>query len=232
MNRLFIDCGNSRVKWGIRGSEGWLIKGSHSDRKALGRAWKTLEADSAIGSCVAGRAMRESIESLRPDLKFSWIESRTSQCGIENGYEKPAQLGSDRWAALIGARSFLPEGGLVADCGTAATIDILNGDGKFEGGIILPGLSAMKDAIAQKTGLDLDEGRFSFPPRNTSDAVLSGGILALCGAIDKISRMTGFKRCVLSGGDAKILLPHLDMEAILADNLVLDGLVLISGDDA
>ncbi len=232
MNRLCIDCGSSRIKWGLFGQGRWLVKGIHSDLDEIRDAWKQLEAASAIGSNVAGRAMQESIESLRPDLEFSWIESKPDQCGVRNGYEKPAQLGSDRWAALIAARQHLPEGGLVVDLGTAATIDVLSSDGTFEGGLILPGFSAMKEAIEKRTVLKNDEGRFSFPPKNTMDAVHTGAIAALCGAVEKISRMTGFDRCVATGGDAKFVLPHLDMNAIMVDNLVLEGLVLISGDGA
>ncbi len=230
MNRLYIDCGSSRIKWGLFGKGGWLVNGTHSDLGEIRDAWKLLEAESAIGSNVAGLAMQQSLESLRPDLEFSWIASKSNQCGIKNGYEKPDQLGSDRWAALIAAKAHLPEGGLVADCGTAATIDILNRDGLFEGGLILPGFSAMKTAIEKRTVLKNDEGRFSFPPKNTRDAMHVGAIAALCGAIEKVSRMSGFNQCVLTGGDANSILPHLDMKAILVDNLVLEGLVLLSGD--
>ena len=232
MNRLYIDCGSSRVKWGLFGRGCWLARGAHSDLEEIKAAWKHLEAASAIGSNVAGRALQESLESLRPDLEFSWIESKPDQCGVKNGYERPAQLGSDRWAALIAARPHLPEGGLVVDLGTAATIDILDREGAFEGGVILPGFSAMKEAIERKTVLKNDEGHFSFPPKNTSDAMHAGAIAALCGAVEKISRMTGLDRCVATGGDAEFVLPHLDMNAIMVDNLVLEGLVLISGDGA
>lgn len=230
MNRLYIDCGSSRIKWGLHGQNRWLATGVHSDPGEIKAAWKTLEAASAIGSNVAGRIMQESIESMRPDLEFSWIESKAAQCGIQNGYEKPAQLGSDRWAALIAAKPHLPEGGLVVDCGTAATIDILEKDGTFEGGLILPGFSAMKTALEQGTVLKIEEGHFAFPAKTTKDAIHAGAIAALCGAVEKVSRMSGFNQCVVTGGDANFILPHLDMKAILVDNLVLEGLVLISGD--
>ena len=232
MNLLAIDSGNSRIKWGLHGPGGWVVRGaSDQDRlDELAFAWKNLQPASVIGSNVAGKDIQDRIEAQLSGFAFTWVEAKRSQCGVLNGYTVPGQLGPDRWAALIGARKLLATGGLVVSLGTALTVDILNRDGKFEGGIIAPGLQTMLDALKRSTRLDPATGHFAFPATNTSDAVLSGAILALAGTIDKISRIRGNPECLLNGGDAELVFPHLETRARVVDNLVLEGLVLISGD--
>ena len=234
MNLLAIDSGNSRIKWGLHGPGGWVVRGaSNQDRlDELAFAWKNLQPASVIGSNVAGKDIQDRIEAQLSGFAFTWVEAKRSQCGVLNGYTVPGQLGPDRWAALIGARKLLATGGLVVSLGTALTVDILNCDGKFEGGIIAPGLQTMLDALKRSTRLDPATGHFAFPATNTSDAVMSGAILSLAGIIDKISRIRGNPECLLNGGDAELVFPHLETRARIVDNLVLEGLVLISGDKA
>ena len=81
-----------------------------------------------------------------------WVIPKEAQCGVKNGYRNPAQLGSDRWAALIGARAL--HGArpvLVVCCGTATTIDLLTAQGQFAGGCILPGVGTMLRSLHEKT---------------------------------------------------------------------------------
>jgi type III pantothenate kinase len=149
---------------------------------------------------------------------------------VKSGYAKPEQLGSDRWAALIGARHLCAGPCLVINAGTTMTIDALSGDGVFLGGCIVPGLALMQDALARNTAqLELAAGRFLYFPDNTADAIMSGAINALSGAVD---RMLGYMQeaagheplVVLSGGAADTLEPHLRGRVERIDNLVLVGL--------
>lgn len=229
---LLIDSGNSRIKWGLHDGKSWVALG-HCGREnpdELASAWKTLAPSSALGSNVAGIEAQAAIESLLPEIEFEWISARSSQCGVRNGYTIPEQLGSDRWAALIAAKSLLPDGGIVVGLGTAMTADILSREGRFEGGIIMPGLKAMTDSLKKGTKLDFDEGRFDFPAKSTADGVSTGAVLALSGAIEKISRLRGNPQCLIFGGDAPLVVPHLEMKATLAENLVLEGLLMIAGE--
>jgi type III pantothenate kinase len=56
---------------------------------------------------VAGKAVRRRIEALAAGsgCPLDWLTSSAAACGVSNGYDNPGQLGADRWAALIGARS-------------------------------------------------------------------------------------------------------------------------------
>lgn len=230
MTLLAIDAGNSRVKWGLHDGVSWHARdaSNNADVNELASHWKTLQPDAVIGSCVAGRDMETRIERLLPGTEITWIKPCGMACGVQNGYVSADQLGADRWAALIGAAKLLPEGGLVIGLGTAMTVDVLTPEGKFEGGIISPGLALMRTALLDATRLNPDAGQFAFPPKNTGDAIQSGAILALSGAIEKIARSMGNPRCILSGGDAATLFPHIHARAMIVDNLVLEGLLLIA----
>ena len=149
-------------------------------------------------------------------------------------YRDPAQLGSDRWAALVAARHASPANQLVVNAGTALTVDALRADGVFAGGLIVPGPALMRRSLGAATAqLRLTDGIFEPFPRSTPDAITTGSVQAAIGAIERMREaMTaaGFapERIVLSGGGAPELEPHLPMPVTLNDNLVLDGIALIA----
>jgi type III pantothenate kinase len=137
-------------------------------------------------------------------------------------------LGADRWAALIGARALHHGDCLVVLCGTATTIDLLTADGHFQGGLILPGLAMMRDALASGTAdLPAAPGRFAELPRNTFDAIASGAVQATVGAIERMFRQLDAARdplCLISGGAAGAVPPRLTFAHRAVDSLVLEGL--------
>jgi type III pantothenate kinase len=232
---LAIDCGNSRLKWGLHGNGRWHGTGTVpvADLASLAKSWKRIAAtDEVIVANVAGRSVRRWLESFfgRRSVAPTWVEAKRRECGVTNGYGKPAQLGADRWAALIGAWSILRGPCLVVTAGTATTADVLKGDGTFAGGAILPGLELMKRSLARRTaGLPLAKGRFSIQPRNTSDAIETGCLLAQAGAIERVfATMEPGAACLLAGGAASLIARHLSIPARLVDNLVLEGLVRIA----
>ncbi len=232
---LAIDCGNSRLKWGLHGNGRWHRSGAVpvAELAGLAKSWKRIAAaDKVIVANVAGRSARKWIETFfgGRSLIPTWVEAKRRQCGVTNGYGKPAQLGADRWAALIGAWSILRGPCLVVTAGTATTADVLRGDGTFAGGAIFPGLELMKRSLARHTAeLPLAKGRFSIPPRNTADAIETGCLLAQAGAIERMfAAMEPGAACLLAGGAAGRIARHLGIPARLVDNLVLEGLVRIA----
>ena len=238
MKVLAIDAGNTRIKWGMHDGTRWLkqswVDTAHASR--LKAALAALPAPQAVAVAnVAGAALREKIlRSLPPAPAPRWIKSARAQCGVRNSYHDPAQLGCDRWAALIGAYRLHGSPALVVNAGTALTVDALSDAGVFVGGLIVPGAELMRKALAANTAaLKLQPGKFSFFPNSTGDAIMSGAINALTGAIERMARLveaTGQPQpvCVLSGGSAALLEPHLNLEVRVVDNLVLEGLLAIA----
>ena len=234
---LAVDCGNSRLKWGLHDRNGWLRSGTVPlpGLAKLERTWKKIPLpDKVVVANVAGLSARRRLNGILPGRGIAaiWAAAKRHECGVTNGYGKPAQLGPDRWAALVGAWSMFRGPCLVVAAGTATTVDVLRGDGTFAGGMILPGLDLMKRSLAQNTaGLPMTRGSFSRTPRNTADAIESGCLLAQTGAIETaFAAMEPGGVCVLAGGAAPRIAPHLSIPVRLVDNLVLEGLVRIASE--
>ena len=226
---LCLDAGNSRLKYGLFADGAWRLQGA-LDYAAFDELPDRLPAQPArIVACnVAGEAVGKRIETLarRLRLPLTWLTSSASACDVSNGYDTPPQLGADRWAALIAARALHAGPCVVVMAGTATTIDALDGNGLFRGGLILPGLDLMRAALAGNTA-DLPHavGHYQPQPTNTDDAIVSGAIHATLGAIARLRATLGVDpTCLLSGGAAAALAPHLAAPLVRVDNLVLDGL--------
>jgi type III pantothenate kinase len=236
---LAIDAGNTRIKWGLWEDRGFIAQGSILTARAaeLPDALHMLpRADAAIGSNVAGAPVRAAIEAaLSPwRIEVRWITSAAAQCGVSSRYQNPAQLGTDRWAALIGARARCSEACVVVNAGTAVTINALSADGIFLGGLILPGLELMARSLAAGTAdLPLQPGRFDAFPVNSVDGIRSGAIQAIAGAIERMARSMvaaqhGEPQLLLSGGAAEAIAPVLERPFVLVPTLVLEGLIAIA----
>lgn len=148
-----------------------------------------------------------------------------------------AQLGIDRAiccesaAALFGLTKPL----IVVDCGTATTLNVVTQKGEYLGGMILPGLQMGLNALGQKTALLPEIELQQSPPfigSNTKECMLSGAVygngLLLDGAIAQTWHRLGESgTVVLTGGNARWLLPHIESPFVHQPNLLLTGLLLL-----
>lgn len=232
---LAVDSGNTRLKWGLLESGIWRRTGAvpTADVARLETHWKKMSAaDKVVVANVAGESTRRRLGVVFSRLGYDpvWVKAKRRECGVTNGYDKPAQLGADRWAALIGAWSIVRGPCLVVVAGTATTADVLRSDGRFAGGAILPGVELMKRSLAKNTAeLPHAKGRFSRRPGNTEDAIETGCLLAQAGAIERLfATMERGAKCLLAGGGASGIAPYLRIPVREADNLVLEGLVRIA----
>jgi type III pantothenate kinase len=243
---LLIDAGNTRVKWALvpnRSSQlgGWTASGlvEHAQLRQLSDAWRGQSIVRVLISNVAGQAMRDALEQVllgalgMQPVPLEWFASVGQLAGVRNGYRNPGQLGCDRFASAIGAHALFPAQALiVATCGTATTIDAVTAEGVFLGGMILPGLGLMAGALAKNTAqlpqvaenMDVSEPFAD----HTDAAIVSGCLAAQAGAIERAvaahGRRQGAVRCILSGGAAPLIAPHLSAPHDRIDNLVLLGL--------
>jgi type III pantothenate kinase len=237
---LCLDAGNTRLKCGLHDGQNWRMQRAF-DYEALPELASLLLLLSTesqapvprqiIACNVAGAAVRLQIEQSAQQLAtpLSWLESTATCCGVHNGYDSPTQLGADRWAGLIATRALSTQVSIVVQAGTATTIDLLDVEGVFRGGLILPGLALMHRALAKNTDQLSDvSGHFSELPKNTSDAITSGALHATVGAIEKMRALHSAAQCILSGGAAAELLPHLAAPIRQIDYLVLEGLLRVA----
>lgn len=240
---LAVDSGNTRIKWGLHDGHGWLQQGmvAQSGSVLLKREWQDLPEPARIMvSNVAGEQMKAELAGLfsRWEAEPQWAVASAYQCGVRNYYADPAQLGSDRWAALVAAWRLQRQGCLVVSAGTAMTVDALSDTGEFLGGIIVPGLELMRKALTANTAsLKLGAGEFRDYPDSTADAIYSGGVQALAGAVERMvilltATLSHVPDCIVSGGTAPLLLAQLNTPARMVGNLVLEGLVAIAEETA
>ena len=248
---LAIDIGNTRLKWA-------LFDAAHPGAALLQQGavfletiddlaekhWKTLPVPTAmLGCAVAGDAIRVRVEEQLElwDITPHWVVPSAAAAGLVNGYDHPGRLGADRWVALAGARSRVlaqAAGGqarpaLVVMVGTAVTVDALDAAGHFLGGLILPGFGLMQRALELGTSsLKVPTGEFVDFPTNTSDALMSGGVNAMAGAIERqhrrLQQRTGATPLLLmTGGAAAKLASLTDLAFDTVDSLIFEGLLLM-----
>ncbi len=243
---LLIDAGNTRVKWALvaRGERTvgkWAASGrvEHAQMRQLCEEWSGQHIVRVLISNVAGQAMRDSLEQVllgalgMQPVPLEWFASAPELAGIRNSYRQPTQLGCDRFASAIAAHTLFPGRALiVSTCGTATTVDAITAEGVFLGGMILPGLGLMAQSLAKNTAqlpqvaetLDVSEPFAD----HTDAAIVSGCLAAQAGAIERAAaahaRRQGEVQCILSGGAASLIAPHLSVPHTTVENLVLLGL--------
>lgn len=238
-----MDIGNTRIKWAMHDGRAFVREGMRAlaDIDTLPDDWIALPApDAVMVASVANHAIAEQLKRYCGHWRIepTVIHGEAQQAGVRNLYADPGQLGADRWAALIGARSLVREACIVVCAGTATTIDALSARGDFLGGLILPGLDMMRESLATKTARLADErGQFETFPRSTRDAIASGAIQAACGAIERMRAVlveAGHSEPVIlvSGGSAEPIVQQIGRPVRFHDKLILEGLVRIAKEPA
>lgn len=237
--KLCLDSGNSRIKWAFLAKGEWQDAGvtAHGDLSKLAALTASYPApEQILLANVAGPVVEGAIcAALAPwGVALEIVAPSGAACGVINGYENPTRLGVDRWCALIGARALSPSATLVVMAGTATTVDSLDADGHFLGGLILPGQHLMLNSLARDTAaLPFAQGVYQAFPASTEDAIVTGAIEAQVGAIERAwGRLPGQpKACLISGGHAALLVEQLGVPCRQVDNLPLEGMrvILTSG---
>jgi type III pantothenate kinase len=241
--KLLVDIGNSALKWaqqqdGERAPGRSIQYGKHGISGVLAEAWNALPAPGSV--CIASVAAADVDGAVRAYARTHWdldphfIQTQAEQCGVRNGYAKPAEMGVDRWLAVIAAWTRYHENCCVVNCGTAITVDGVNGAGHHQGGAIIPGIQLMQSALAQGTARISSAGGGPVPDqpgRSTAQCVQLGTVIAAAAFVDRMARefsdrLGGRVRGIISGGDAGLVADHLQTGFEHDPDLVLSGLAL------
>ncbi len=155
--------------------------------------------------------------------------------GLNILLENTGQTGADLVVGSVAAlREYKPPM-TVIDMGTATTISVLDKNGSYIGGCIIPGVKISMDALTDRTallpGLQLDQPKRAIG-RNTVDAMRSGIMMgAACmidGMIERMEEELGYKTTVIvTGGIAKFIVPLCRREMIYDKDLLTKGLVAL-----
>ena len=251
--RLLIDVGNSRCKYACV-NEGAVADAvvhavrfcdalptddvedglRRSLREHLRQTPQSVHVVSVAGDeCDArvAQAVRAAFADGAPDPVF--VAPTLPACGVMTRYRRD-QLGADRCLALIAARRRLGRSCIVADCGSAVTLDYLDGDGLHHGGVILPGDGLLRDALRRRTHGLRQVGHScaeDILAADTDAAIAAGCRRAFCAGIESVIRDMRAQRdgdapLVLTGGGAAALAAF--ENCVPAQNLVLEGIAIVA----
>lgn len=241
MPKFLFDCGNTCIKFALFTEDKGLSQHQFIDYSVLHtfvtKLFNLYPMPDEIK--ISSVTKVERLSTLLAHIaKFTDIPptiaiSQKQALGLINQYDVPETLGVDRWLAMLAAWDIYHEPTLVVDLGTALTIDYITPDGNFEGGLILPGLKSLRDALLKDTAIhNIPELPYTSELGHNTSACISSGIhYAIVGSILALHKsLPHVTSVVLSGGRAQwlkdILEPILPKtEYHVHKHLVLEGLL-------
>jgi type III pantothenate kinase len=244
--RLLLDIGNICIKWlgvtaGGEPVSGFFDYHKQSLSSGLEEALAGLAPTSMVAANVGGNGVGEQVAAWAAsqwNIRPVYLETVASACGVTNAYTEPANLGVDRWAALVGAHHHYQSAACIIDCGSAVTVDVLAEDGRHLGGLIMPGLRLQRQSLARGTAQlsqvnDKEIQNQEIFANDTQAAILKGTRLMTAAAVNKaidtvVTKQGSDVATLLTGGDAPAIMPLLDHEVIHEPELVLKGIALLA----
>lgn len=224
---LAINIGNNLIQIGLSSSEDTLNIWHVSTPKAIttdeaGMILDTLKQSEECQRMFPGlrKASGAIVASVVPSLTDAWVQAarRMSdgrplivgpglRTGLTMKYDNPAEIGADRIADLVAAYTLFCGAFIIVDLGTSTNFAIVDSQGIFTGGIIVPGLKLSAEAL-QKGAAQLYSVDLKAPAKvvgtNTRDAMRSGIIYGEVARIDGLIEMIwnelGYETKVLASG--------------------------------
>lgn len=144
-------------------------------------------------------------------------------------------VGQDRLLNALGAYRTAEQACVVIDAGTAVTVDFIDGQGVFQGGVIAPGLSMMLAAMHEHTSA-LPKIEFEPAPvedgplgKDTPSAMRLGVVGAVLGLVryqlERYADLYGaYPQVIATGGDAARLFEHDEVVEHVVPDLQLMGI--------
>ncbi|MDH5409039.1 MAG: type III pantothenate kinase [Gammaproteobacteria bacterium] len=246
MNLLLIDIGNTRIKWASLNEAafqfGGYVPASQKGVESLQQfSFTETGPDRVIAANVAGTDIANKLSQLIEQnwgIQLELLSTTRQACGVTNAYEQEAQLGIDRWAAMLAAFKQTTGAVCVVSCGTATTIDVIDESGKHLGGLILPGITMMQQVIVNNTvGIKHFDQLASLPDnltlgQSTETCLAQGTVRAVVATIEHVMNQMDKDNVkinlLLTGGDGDEVQKHLSMKSEYDAHLVLKGLGLLA----
>ncbi len=252
---LLLDIGNTRIKWAQVLDGALTPQQSLLHRDVAEELWTKqlfrerfrparLLVSNVAGADMAATIRREAQRLWHVTAEFA--ATAASAAGVTNAYPQPSSHGVDRWLALVAARHMTSSAACVIDAGTAVTIDALDGRGLHLGGVIVPGIRMMVDALLDRTS-DLGGKSRTLKPgtaigtqagmfaSSTAPAIENGALFAIAAAADRgvaeLAReaRSEHPKVYLTGGDAERIRAVMTTAAEVIPDLVLRGLAVWGG---
>lgn len=195
---------------------------------------------SDISDCIIASVVPPVFNSVRTGVmkilgKQPMVVGPGLKTGLNIHMDVPSQVGSDRIVIAVAALAEYKAPLILIDMGTATTIEVVEPENRYLGGVIFPGVKVSLDALtsraAQLPGISLDQPR-QVIGKNTVDCMRSGTMFGnaamIDGLIDRIEEELGHSSTIIAtGGLAQFITPLCKREIIFEKDLLLKGLNLI-----
>ena len=241
---LLFDIGNTHTHVGLADHQG-VVKQTDIPTPA----WAAGKARARLrrfigGARLDGAAWCSVVPRITPHIRSAVRALGARPCvelnantlfGLGIDYPRPQTIGPDRLANALAAKRRFGAPVVVVDFGTAVTLDVVDANGNYVGGIIAPGLAAMTEYLHEKTALlpriKIRETR-RVVGRSTEEAMLVGAVHGYRGLIHglliELKRELKARRLpvVATGGYAALMASKLPDITAVEPNLTLEGLRL------
>lgn len=253
MNLIAIDIGNSKVKVAFyRNDEEKFLRTFAEDEnleKLLGDT--LMEAWDQVPLMASARTPTKDAVIVASSVRPSWTEmldrlvadeldekvllvGRDIPLPIETALDNPLETGTDRLVAAAAAFAVVEGPVVIADFGTAVTVDLVDESGVFVGGTISPGFAMSTKSLHENTAR-LPEITMQKPAHpygaNTEEAIRSGLYYAAIGLLETITRKYAeqighWPQVILTGGAAALIADDCEFVDSYVPNLTVRGIVV------
>lgn len=194
------------------------------------------EIEGSILSCVVPSlrgVMQSAVEKITGSKPL--VVGAGLKTGLNIRIDNPAQLGSDLVVNAVAACEKYQKPILIFDMGTATTLSVVDRDGNYLGGMIMPGMQLSLDALSSKAS-HLPNISFDVPQQviatNTVNCMQAGAVYGHAAMLDGVASRTEEalgEPCsiVATGGLASRIVPHCKKDIVYDEHLLLRGLQLL-----
>jgi len=234
VSTLYLDLGNTKAKWQLADASGALI---YDELSVFLQSKAPLVSKVVIASVQSAQRQQQLIRQMKAFLPVTFAQCRVTSAalGVKCAYKEVAKLGVDRWLVVLAAWHRYQQPCVIADLGTAATIDVVDEQG-HQGGYIVSGLSLALEGLLKGTqNIRPDPSNFQNahlnPGANTAEAIYNGALLSLVALIEtsyqNLLKTHSQAKLILAGGDAPIVGSHIGCQFELIEDLVFQGMRLL-----
>ncbi len=229
MRRLLLDLGNTKLKAAWRQDNEELIS-PITDSAGISPTLCDVADEIWLSSVAPAQQTQYLLETLPCPAKIRQVTVPAYQHHLPTRYASH-QLGVDRWLAMLACCAISPGPSLVADFGTAITLDLINSKSEHIGGYLLPGLTLMQQSIIAGTAINAPSGDISHQEiaQDTISAIALGSRQSVVALIEKMLKQAEPQtQLFIGGGDARVLAPYLASSYRKEEFMVLKGLARLA----
>lgn len=247
---LAIDMGNSNIViGGIDSRQTYFVERVTTNHQKTGLEYainikNILEIHGIDKSQIEGAILSSVVPPLNAAIssavkKLFGFHPKLVGSGMKTGLniimDNPKTVGSDMIVDAVAASRDYPLPAIIIDMGTATTMSVVDKNGNYIGGVILPGLRVSLDSLSSKAA-QLPSISLDIPPKvigkNTIDCMRSGIMYGsasmIDGIIDRMEEELGQTAAVIAtGGLSRFVVPLCRHAIHYDDDLLLKGLLIL-----